>query len=119
MPLPRLAPGLRTCLLACAAAMPAWHHDLLVLGGEPGIVRAPPGTLEQFVAGRLLVVKPEDAAFIDKVAARVRRGDLPESMVRGTCEWAAERGLRRGITYPFPYFRTALTAKARRLGVTL
>ena len=119
MSLPRLGRSLRACLVACVAAMTSWHHDLLVRGDQPGIVRAPPGTLEHFVAGRLLVVKPEDAAFIDKVAARVRRGDLPESMVRGTCEWAAERGLRRGIAYPFPYFRTALTAKARRLGVTL
>lgn len=117
MSLPLFARGLRACLVVCAAVMPPWH--LGPFAAEPSIVRAPPGTLEQFVAGRLLVVKPEDAAFIDKVAARVRRGDLPESVVRGTCEWAAERALRRGITYPFPYFRTALTAKARRLGVTL
>jgi hypothetical protein len=117
MSCPRFAPALRACLVACAAAVFPWHQG--PIAAEPSIVRAPPGTLEHFVAGRLLVVKPEDAAFIDKVAARVRRGDLPESMVRGTCEWAAERGLRRGITYPFPYFRTALTAKARRLGVTL
>ena len=109
--------AVRPFLLACVAATLPWHHASLA--AEPTTIRAVPGTLEHFVAGRLLVVKPEDAAFIDKVAFHVRRGDLPESMVRGTCEWAATRALRRGVAYPFPSFRAALTSKARRLGVTL
>jgi len=87
--------------------------------GEPGTVRAEPGTLEHYLAGRLLVTTPDDAAFLDEVATAVRAGDLPESLVRGTCEWAAVRASRQRVRYPFPSFRKALEIKAKRLGVQL
>jgi len=90
-----------------------------VWGSEPAIVRAGPGTLEHYLAGRLLVTNPSDAAFLEDVAEAVRSGDLPESLVRGTCEWAAVRAIRQGVRYPFPSFRKALEIKAKRLGVEL
>jgi hypothetical protein len=87
--------------------------------GEPAIIRAEPGTLEHYLAGRLLVTTPDDTAFLEEVAAAVRSGDLPESLVRGTCEWAAVRASRQRVRYPFPSFRKALEIKAKRLGVEL
>ena len=61
--------------------------------GEPTVIRAAPGTLEHYLASRLLVTNPTDAAFLEEVAEAVRSGDLPESLVRGTCEWAAVRAI--------------------------
>lgn len=87
--------------------------------GEPTVIRAAPGTLEQYLASRLLVTNPTDAAFLKEVAEAVKRGDLPESLVRGTSEWAAVRAIRQGVRYPFPSFRKALEIKAKRLGVEL
>ena len=86
---------------------------------EPTVIRASPGTLEHYLASRLLVTNPTDSAFLEEVAEVVRSGDLPESLVRGTCEWAAVRAIRQGVRYPFPSFRKALEIKARRLGVEL
>lgn len=90
-----------------------------VEGGEPAIIRVEPGTLEHYLASRLLVTNPSDAAFLEDVAEAVKSGDLPESLVRGTCEWAAVRAIRHGVRYPFPSFRKALEIKAKRLGVEL
>lgn len=107
--------GCRVLLVAAVLgflAPPVW-------GSEPAVERAKPGTLEHYLAGRLLVTNPSDAAFLENAAEAVRNGDLPESLVRGTCEWAAVRATRQGVRQPFPSFRKALEIKARRLGVEL
>lgn len=107
--------GCRVLLVAMVLGVLAAPVD----GAEPAVIRAEPGTLDHYLASRLLVTNPRDAAFLEDVAEAVRSGDLPESLVRGTCEWAAVRSIRHGVRYPFPSFRKALEIKAKRLGVKL
>lgn len=71
----------------------------------------------------LKALSKSDLAFIDRVVARVNSGRLPQRMVDETFFWARQRAAiyttagkdRR----PVIYFRPALTAQAKRIGVTL
>lgn len=90
-----------------------------------GAFAAPPpadaaaDSLETFLVSQLRVRTPPDTRFLERVAGAVLLGRLPETVVRGTCEWAVEKADRTGNRYPFPYFRSAILLKARRLGVEL
>jgi len=74
-------------------------------------------SLESFLVSQLRVRTPADTLFLERVAGAVLHGRLPETVVRSTCEWAIQKADRSGARYPFPYFRSAIVLKARRLGV--
>jgi hypothetical protein len=58
--------------------------------------------------------RPEEFLFVALIVERVEEGKLPRQLVLETFRWAQRRQ-----PYPFPYFRRALTLRARRLGVSL
>ncbi|MDZ4821031.1 MAG: hypothetical protein SGJ20_18855 [Planctomycetota bacterium] len=57
---------------------------------------------------------PSEFAFVDLVVQKVEAGTLPRSLVESTFFWA-----RRHPPYPFPYFRTGLKLRAKKIGVVL
>src|SRR5262245_46550024 len=71
-------------------------------------------TLKQQLETGLLARTPEEQAFVNRVVALVKSGDLPLDMVQGTFLWA-----RRKWPYPMQYFQRALTLRAREIGVGL
>ena len=87
----------------------------LARGEEP---QDPPGqvmSLEDRLVSGLRARRPEDVAFLERVASLVDEGRLPEKMVNSTLAWAQ----RRGRNYPLPSFRRALQIQADHLGVRL
>lgn len=59
--------------------------------------------------------RPEEFAFVDSVAAKVKQGDLPKDMVISMMQWAKERRPE----FPFPYFKEGIKLRAAKIGVQL
>jgi hypothetical protein len=57
--------------------------------------------------------RPQEFAFIARVAALVEQGKLPRKLVDSTFLWA------RSSRHPFQYFERGLKVRARRLGIPL
>lgn len=72
-------------------------------------------TLEDRLTTGLKARRPEDVAYIGRVAELVRQGRLPEKMVGSTYTWA----IRRRQSHPFPSFQRALDLQAGRLGIEI
>jgi len=90
---------------------------LSMMGRDTAVAETRQEALETFLTRQLLVQTPGDIAFVDKVLEAVTVGRIPETVVRGTCEWAVQKANQTGARYPFPYFRSAMNLKAKRLGV--
>jgi hypothetical protein len=76
---------------------------------------------DQLTAGLKAKTKG-DFTFIDKVIANVEQGKLPRRMVDGTFLWARNRAAAKSYARslrPMVYFQPGLTARAKRIGVTL
>jgi hypothetical protein len=76
---------------------------------------------DRLVVGLQARLKPE-VSFVEKVALRVRTGQLPERLVNETFFWARQRATsRRGgsVRRPIHFFQPAMTARAKRLNVAL
>lgn len=108
LPRPVRLPAIFVGLLALAPALPA-------RGDEPEAPRGEVMTLEDRLVTGLRARRPEDVAFLERVAALVEEGKLPEKVVNSTLAWAQ----RRGRNYPLPSFRRALELQADHLGVSL
>jgi len=79
--------------------------------------RTPQGVADladRLVTG-LKVKVPDDVAFCERVAERVREGRLPAALVDSTYTWAIGRGKK----YPFPAFQHVIRLQAAKLGVPL
>lgn len=85
------------------------------LGDEPQAPRGEVMSLEDRLVAGLKARRPEDVAFLERVATLVDEGRIPEKVVNSTLAWAQ----RRGRNYPLPSFRRALKIQADRLGVSL
>lgn len=59
--------------------------------------------------------RPEDRAFLDRVAKMVESDQLPVELVKSTFQWARTRKK----PYPYPYFEKALKLRAAELGITV
>jgi len=94
---------------ACLAAPPSAR-----LAGPPARQSGVIDLADRLKSG-LRVQTPQDVAFCDAVAQRVREGALPERIVDATFVWAVQRGKK----YPFPAFQHVIRLKAERLGVPL
>ena len=78
--------------------------------------------LEQRLRYGLRAILKTDFLFIKKVTARVDAGELPQSMVDSTFLWARRRALARrpkSSLRPMIYFRPAMIARAKVIGVLL
>ena len=76
---------------------------------------------DQLVAGLRAFTKA-DIAFIDQVVILVEQGKLPRRLVNSTFLWARDRAARRSYNRrlrPMVYFRPALVARAKRIGIVL
>jgi hypothetical protein len=79
-------------------------------------------TLRDQLATGLRAFSKADFAFIDRVVVLVEQGKLPRRVVDGTFLWSRDRAARRSYTRrlrPMIYFRPALMARAKRIGVAL
>jgi len=107
--------------LATAGTLPAQKDSVERVTLTPGKVQRPISLRDRLVVGLQARLKSE-VAFVDLVVARVQTGDLPQRVVDETFFWARARGaaLRRGRTRrPIIYFKPAMEARAKRLGVEL
>lgn len=77
--------------------------------GKPAV------SLQSRLTTGLKARRPEDVAFVERVAGMVAEGQLPAKVVDSTYLWA----IRRRQTYPFPAFQRALRLQADRLGITI
>lgn len=76
---------------------------------------------DQLVTGLRAFTKA-DLTFIDRVVILVEQGKLPRRLVDGTFLWSRDRAARRSYNRrlrPMIYFRPALFARAKRIGVRL
>jgi len=105
---------MHTALLAILSAA-------LLVSAPPASVAAEPSTagrvagLEDRLKAGLRTRRPEETAFVEKVAALVRSGRLPAKLVDSTYLWAVERRTE----HPFPAFEKSLRMQASKLGVRL
>lgn len=102
-----------TLLLALLSSLasPAFAADD---GGEPAETKTAASIEDRLTIG-LKARRPEDVAWLERVAGMVREGRMPAKVVDSTYLWA----LRRRQAYPFPSFRRALELQADRLGIEI
>jgi hypothetical protein len=109
-------------LMLVAAETPAAQKDSVQrVALAPAKVQRPISLRDRLVVGLQARLKSE-VAFVELIVARVQTGDLPQRVVDETFFWARARGttLRSGRTRrPIIYFKPAMEARAKRLGVEL
>lgn len=99
--------GFVACLLAAGAPSP-------LRAAEPPVPRESTNLAERLKAG-LKARLPEEFAYADRVAALVEQGVLPEKLVDTAFAWAR----KKGVDYPFPYFRRVLEIQAALVGIKI
>ncbi len=107
-------------LIAVAVAVPALAQQS-VQRGQTRFVANQQITFEQRLLTGLRVKTPADEAYINRVAAAVRAGQLPVSLVDSSFFYARARAARPGnrlVNNPIIYFRIALEARTRALGIS-
>ena len=108
-------------MFVAVSALPAANTSVERVALAPAKPQRPISLRDRLIVGLQARLKSE-VAFVEVVAARVRSGDLPQRMVDETFFWSRARAarLRNGRTRrPIIYFRPAMAARARRLGVEL
>ncbi|HEY3394018.1 MAG TPA: hypothetical protein VGK58_15000 [Lacipirellulaceae bacterium] len=103
------------------SALAAQDNSVERVALAPAKVQQPISLRDRLVVGLQARLKNE-VAFVERVALRVRTGDLPQRIVDETFFWARARGrtLRNGRTRrPIIYFQPAMTARAKKLGVEI
>ena len=76
---------------------------------------------EQLVTGLRAFTKA-DFDFIDEIVILVDQGKLPRRLVNSTFLWSRDRAARRSFyrrLRPMVFFRPAMIARAKRLGLSL
>jgi hypothetical protein len=107
--------------LLVAHALAAQDNSVERVALAPAKVQRPISLRDRLVVGLQARLKTE-VAFVELVALRVRTGELPQRIVDETFFWSRARAatLRNGRTRrPIIYFRPAMAARARKLGVVL
>ncbi|MBW3600096.1 MAG: hypothetical protein KY475_22840 [Planctomycetes bacterium] len=103
-------------LAGSALAAGLWHST----GAEPAAAQEAQeaqeiAELKEQLKNGLLVERPEDQAFIDRVVRMVKEKRLPVELVKSTFQWAR----LRKKPYPFPYFKRALEIRAGERGIKI
>jgi hypothetical protein len=91
--------------LAVPAPLPA---------ADPPVPRESTNLAERLKAG-LKARLPEEFAYADRVATLVEQGVLPAKLVDTAFAWAR----KKGVDYPFPYFRKVLEIQAALVGIKI
>ena len=99
--------GFVACLLAVGTPLP-------LQAVEPPVPRESTSLAERLKAG-LKARLPEEFAYADRVAALVEQGVLPAKLVDTAFAWAR----KKGVNYPFPYFRRVLEIQAALIGIKI
>jgi hypothetical protein len=89
---------------------------------NPGTNQGRKITLHDQLTTGLRAFSKADFAFIDRVVIYVEQGKLPRRLVDGTFLWSRDRAARRSYNRrlrPMVYFRPALAARAKRIGLEL
>ena len=81
---------------------------------EPPVPRESTSLAERLKAG-LKARLPQEFAYVDRVAALVEEGVLPVKLVDTAFAWAR----KKGVPYPFPYFRRVLEIQASLIGLEI
>lgn len=81
---------------------------------EAGTVGVQVANLKQQLEAGLRIERPQDFAFIDRVAVMVEDRQLPLDMVKSTFAWS-----RKKEPYPFVYFERGLRARAAKRGIDI
>lgn len=91
-----------------------------VAGSALAQVPRSPALLQRLLVG-LKVRTSSDRAFIARVVQLVQLGQLPVKLVDTTYLWARKRAAKNAYTAnnPMVYFRPAMEARAKKLGVTI
>jgi len=110
--LPRMAT--KTLAAAILAALLSSIVPSSAAAVEPPVPRQSTTLAEQLKAG-LKARLPEEFAYADRVAAKVEQGVLPVKLVDTAFAWAR----KKGVPYPFPYFRRVLEIQASLIGVKI
>jgi hypothetical protein len=107
---------LRRTLLSALASLFCFGVSTMAGGEQPaaGLGAAASTTLKKTLEAGLKARRPQEFAFLARVADKVEDGTLPRSLVEGTFFWARRQG-----RYPFVYFEAGLRLRARRIGVIL
>ena len=121
MTLPRRAgacylPGMTIKMLASAILTAC----LCVAGSVAAPAAEPPGprestSLAERLKAGLKARLPQEFAYVDRVAALVEEGVLPVKLVDTAFAWAR----KKGVPYPFPYFRRVLEIQASLIGIEI
>jgi hypothetical protein len=86
---------------------------LVVVPGLSGTVRGDvPDTAQ--IKQILRTADPQEDHFVDRVAAMVKAGTLPEDLFQSTFLWA-----RKKPKHKFQYFKNALITRAADAGITV
>lgn len=101
---------MRAWLVAMALSSP-------ILAPAPLEAQTAPGQVELFtlLEKGLKVRRDEERAFLRRVVREVRRGSLPEPLVKAVFSEAR----RKSENYPYFYFREMMIRLARQRGVRL
>jgi hypothetical protein len=83
---------------------------------DPGRIAVDVADLQEQLESGLRARFPREFAFIARVVALVRAGEMSVEMVTSTYNWAR---LKHPRPYPFPYFEAALRIRAREAGIDL
>lgn len=113
--------------VACVAvaggvALSATNNGIVVKPGDAPNRQGRQITLRDQLRTGLKAFTPDDLAFIDVIVAKVDQGVLPRTMVDSTFLWARRRVTAYGSHYakrPMVYFKPALVARAKAIGVAL
>lgn len=91
-----------------------------VAGSALAQVPRSPALLQRLLVG-LKVRTSADRAFVSRVVQLVQLGQLPVKLVDTTYLWARKRAARNSYSAnnPMIYFRPAMEARAKKLGVTI
>jgi hypothetical protein len=93
---------------------------LVKIGIRPSTATRPASLRDRLVVGLQARLEPE-IEFVELVTARVRSGQLPQRLVDQTFFWARQHASTRAARTqrPIIYFRPAMVARAKRIGVVL
>ncbi len=119
----RIAHAAKTLFVLSVVAMPiaVGVAPLLAQQGQSQFVASQQITFEQRLLTGLRVKTPADAAYVNRVAAAVRAGQLPVALVDSSFFYARARAVRydsRLVNNPVIYFRLALNARTQALGIS-
>jgi hypothetical protein len=107
---------LRRTLLSALASFFCFGVSAAAGAEQPtaSLGKAASTTFKKTLEAGLKARRPQEFAFLGRVADKLEDGSWPRSLVESTSFWARRQG-----RYPFVYFEADLRRRAGRIGVIL